>query len=30
VIAPVLRAANGKLDYKTVRAEALKALNLPA
>jgi fatty-acyl-CoA synthase len=30
VIAPVLRAANGKLDYKTVRAEALRALNLPA
>jgi 3-oxocholest-4-en-26-oate---CoA ligase len=29
VLAPVLRAANGKLDYKTVRAEALKALNLP-
>ena len=30
VLAPVLRAANGKLDYKTVRAEALKALNIPA
>jgi len=30
VIAPVLRAANGKLDYKTVRAGALRALNLPA
>ena len=30
VIAPVLRAANGKLDYKTVRAEALRALNIPA
>ena len=30
VIAPVIRAANGKLDYKIVRAEALAALNLPA
>jgi acyl-CoA synthetase (AMP-forming)/AMP-acid ligase II len=30
VIAPILRAANGKLDYKAVRAEALKALGLPA
>jgi acyl-CoA synthetase (AMP-forming)/AMP-acid ligase II len=30
VIAPVLRAANGKLDYKIVRAEALKALGIPA
>jgi fatty-acyl-CoA synthase len=30
VIAPILRAANGKLDYKTVRAGALKALNIPA
>ncbi|MGH6956853.1 MAG: AMP-binding enzyme, partial [Caulobacteraceae bacterium] len=30
VLAPIVRAANGKLDYKTVRAEALKALNLPA
>ena len=30
VVAPILRAANGKLDYKGVRAEALKALNIPA
>jgi 3-oxocholest-4-en-26-oate---CoA ligase len=30
VIAPVVRAANGKLDYKIVRAEALKALGIPA
>ncbi|MFI4934997.1 MAG: acyl-CoA synthetase [Caulobacterales bacterium] len=30
VLAPVLRAANGKLDYKGVRAEALAALKLPA
>ncbi|HTX48777.1 MAG TPA: AMP-binding protein [Caulobacteraceae bacterium] len=29
VLGPVLRAANGKLDYKTVRAEALKALGMP-
>jgi 3-oxocholest-4-en-26-oate---CoA ligase len=28
VIAPVVRAPNGKLDYKTVRSEALRALNL--
>jgi fatty-acyl-CoA synthase len=28
VLAPVLRAANGKLDYKTVRAEALRALGI--
>jgi acyl-CoA synthetase (AMP-forming)/AMP-acid ligase II len=28
VAAPVLRAANGKLDYKGVRAEALKALGI--
>jgi len=27
VIAPIARAANGKLDYKAVRADALKALN---
>jgi acyl-coenzyme A synthetase/AMP-(fatty) acid ligase len=30
VVAPILRAANGKLDYKGVRAEALKALGIPA
>jgi fatty-acyl-CoA synthase len=30
VLAPVLRAANGKLDYKTVRADALKALGVDA
>ncbi|HEX3917541.1 MAG TPA: acyl-CoA synthetase [Caulobacteraceae bacterium] len=30
VVAPVHRAANGKLDYKTVRAEALKALGIGA
>ena len=30
VLAPIVRAANGKLDYKTVRAEALKALGMPA
>jgi fatty-acyl-CoA synthase len=30
VLAPVLRAANGKLDYKAVRADALKALGMPA
>jgi 3-oxocholest-4-en-26-oate---CoA ligase len=30
VIAPIQRAANGKLDYKAVRAEALKALGMPA
>jgi acyl-CoA synthetase (AMP-forming)/AMP-acid ligase II len=30
VIAPVLRAANGKLDYRGVRAEALKALGIEA
>jgi 3-oxocholest-4-en-26-oate---CoA ligase len=29
VVAPVARAANGKLDYKSVRAEALKALGIP-
>jgi fatty-acyl-CoA synthase len=28
VVAPVLRAANGKLDYKAVRDQALRALNL--
>jgi fatty-acyl-CoA synthase len=30
VVAPVQRAANGKLDYKVVRTEALRALNIPA
>ncbi len=30
VLAPVLRAANGKLDYKGVRAQALQALGMPA
>ena len=30
VIAPVPRAANGKLDYKTVREDALKALAITA
>jgi fatty-acyl-CoA synthase len=30
VIAPIERAANGKLDYKTVRAAALKALGASA
>ncbi|HUZ13272.1 MAG TPA: AMP-binding protein [Caulobacteraceae bacterium] len=30
VIAPIARAANGKLDYKGVRAEALKALRIEA
>jgi len=30
VLAPISRAANGKLDYKGVRAEALKALGMPA
>ena len=30
VLAPVIRAANGKLDYKIVRAGALEALGLPA
>jgi fatty-acyl-CoA synthase len=30
VIAPIQRAANGKLDYKAVRAEAMKALGIPA
>ncbi len=30
VIGPVLRAANGKLDYKSVRAQALEALGMPA
>ena len=30
VIAPVIRAANGKLDYKEVRTQALAALNIPA
>jgi 3-oxocholest-4-en-26-oate---CoA ligase len=30
VVAPIHRAANGKLDYKAVRAEALKALGVEA
>jgi fatty-acyl-CoA synthase len=30
VVAPVLRAANGKLDYKGVRAQALQALGIEA
>ena len=30
VVAPIERAANGKLDYKAVRAEALKALGIDA
>jgi fatty-acyl-CoA synthase len=30
VVAPIHRAANGKLDYKAVRAEALKALGVQA
>jgi acyl-CoA synthetase (AMP-forming)/AMP-acid ligase II len=30
VIAPIARAANGKLDYKGVRAQALKALGVEA
>jgi acyl-CoA synthetase (AMP-forming)/AMP-acid ligase II len=30
VVAPVTRAANGKLDYKGVRAQALAALGMPA
>src|SRR5262249_44899311 len=30
VLAPVVRAANGKLDYKAVRAQALQALGMPA
>ncbi len=30
VLAPITRAANGKLDYKAVRAQALEALNIPA
>ena len=29
-VAPIHRAANGKLDYKAVRAEALKALGVEA
>ncbi len=29
VLAPIARAANGKLDYKAVRALALEALNIP-
>jgi fatty-acyl-CoA synthase len=30
VLAPIARAANGKLDYKSVRADALTALGIPA
>jgi len=30
VVAPVLRAANGKLDYKAVREQALRALDIGA
>ena len=30
VVAPIVRAANGKLDYKGVRADALKALGIDA
>jgi fatty-acyl-CoA synthase len=30
VLAPIQRAANGKLDYKVVRADALKALGVEA
>ncbi|HEX7760798.1 MAG TPA: acyl-CoA synthetase [Caulobacteraceae bacterium] len=30
VLAPVSRAANGKLDYKSVRTQALEALGIPA
>jgi fatty-acyl-CoA synthase len=30
VLAPVVRAANGKLDYKAVRAFALEALKIDA
>jgi fatty-acyl-CoA synthase len=30
VVAPIQRAANGKLDYKAVRADALKALGVQA
>jgi 3-oxocholest-4-en-26-oate---CoA ligase len=30
VVAPIVRAANGKLDYKAVRTAALQALNIPA
>ncbi len=30
VLAPVLRAPNGKLDYKAVRALALEALKIDA
>lgn len=30
VVAPIVRAANGKLDYKGVRADALRALGIPA
>ncbi|MEO8927669.1 MAG: AMP-binding protein [Caulobacteraceae bacterium] len=29
VLAPIVRAANGKLDYKAVRGAALAALNMP-
>jgi len=30
VVAPVLRAANGKVDYKAIRAQALEALGVKA
>ncbi|MFI4974853.1 MAG: AMP-binding protein [Caulobacterales bacterium] len=30
VVAPILRAPNGKLDYKSVRDQAIKALQIPA
>jgi fatty-acyl-CoA synthase len=30
ILAPIARAANGKLDYKGLRATALAALNIPA
>jgi acyl-CoA synthetase (AMP-forming)/AMP-acid ligase II len=30
VLAPIVRAANGKVDYKAIRAQALEALAVPA
>jgi hypothetical protein len=30
VLAPIARAANGKVDYKAIRAQALAALAAPA
>jgi hypothetical protein len=30
VAAPVVRAANGKVDYKAIRAQALEALGVKA